>query len=344
MASTLLALDTAALAEWVTTHGGQAFHAKIIRGDVLERGILDYGQMTSLPADLRAALIAELPILSSAETTRTVSRDKTIKVLLQFPDGGGSVEMVHIPPHNKADTRGATLCVSTQVGCPVGCPFCASGIGGLERNLDAHEILEQFLIGRQVGPLRRAVVMGMGEPLLNMEALNIALAAVHDEMGLGARKITVSTVGFPDRLHKAARQKPRFELAISLHTADDAQRDNLVPAMKGVPIEEILAAGDDWFEQTGREITYEIALLGGENDTPWHAQRLAERLQGRRCMVNLIPWNPSPGMNFRRPELGTPEAFRDDLIAHGLVATVRWSKGLDGDAACGQLRQRVKQG
>jgi 23S rRNA (adenine2503-C2)-methyltransferase len=111
--------------------------------------------------------------------------------------------------------------------------------------------------------------------------------------------------------------------------------------MKGTSIESILAAGDDWFEQTGREITYEIALLGGENDTPWHAERLAERLNGRRCMVNLIPWNPSPGMSFSRPEAGTPEAFRDDLIARGLVATVRWSRGLDGDAACGQLRQRV---
>jgi len=341
MAQTLLALEPAALAEWVTSHGGQAFHAKIIRKEVLERGVLDYGEMTSLPADLRATLKAELPILSSTEATRTVARDKAIKVLLSFPARGGSVEMVHIPPPDKDDTRGATLCISTQVGCPVGCPFCASGLGGLERNLSADEILEQFVIGRSVGLIRRAVVMGMGEPLLNMEALNKALDAVHDEMGLGSRKITVSTVGFPDRLHKAARQKPRFELAISLHTADDTQRDALVPAMKGTSIESILAAGDDWFEQTGREITYEIALLGGENDTPWHAERLAERLNGRRCMVNLIPWNPSPGMSFSRPEAGTPEAFRDDLIARGLVATVRWSRGLDGDAACGQLRQRV---
>jgi 23S rRNA (adenine2503-C2)-methyltransferase len=236
--------------------------------------------------------------------------------------------------------RGATLCVSTQVGCPVGCPFCASGLLGLARNLAAHEILEQFVRGRAIGPLARSVVMGMGEPLLNYENLSRALDAVHDEMKLGSRKVTVSTVGFPERLRKIAPTKPRFQLAISLHTPDQEQRDELVPAMKGVSIEDVLAAGDDWFEKTGREVTYEYILLGGENDTPGHARRLADRLRGRRCTVNLIPFNPVSESPYRRPSSSAVATFRDTLTAARIVATVRWSRGIESDAACGQLRIR----
>lgn len=344
--ATLLSVSADELAERVTALGGRKFHGRAARREVLERGVLDYDAMTSLPASLREALAAELPILSGQERLRTVASDRTTKLLIDFPgrEAVDPVETVHIPPHDPADARGATLCVSTQVGCPVGCPFCASGIAGLSRNLRAHEILEQYVLGRAVGPLGRSVVMGIGEPLLNLAALTEALDAVHDEMGLGARRITVSTVGFPDRLHRAARSQPRFQLAISLHTADDEQRDELVPAMRGVPVEEVLAAGDDWFEVTGREVTYEVALLGGENDTPGHAERLARRLRGRRCTVNLIPWNPSPELPYLRPSPGGPEAFRDALASRGVVATVRWSRGLDGDAACGQLRHRHAAG
>lgn len=339
---TLLALDGEQLTAHVQELGGKPFHARVARREVLERGVLDYGEMTGLPASLRDALRESLPILSGQERTRTTASDRTTKLLIDFPgrEGKDPVETVHIPPHDPASEKGATLCVSTQVGCPVGCPFCASGLAGLDRNLAAHEILEQYVLGRSVGPVGRSVVMGMGEPLLNLRALNTALDAVHDEMGLGARRVTVSTVGFPDRLRRAAREKPRYQLAISLHTADDAQRDELVPAMRGVPVEEVLSAGDDWFAVTGREITYEIALLGGENDTPAHAEHLARRLRGRRCTVNLIPWNPSPELPYRRPRAGVPENFREALMERGVVATVRWSRGLDGDAACGQLRQR----
>jgi 23S rRNA (adenine2503-C2)-methyltransferase len=340
--ASLLSLSAEELAERVTALGGRAFHGRAARREVLERGVLDYAAMTSLPAALREALSSELPILAGRERLRTVASDRTTKLLVDFPgrEGKDPVETVHIPPHDPASEKGATLCVSTQVGCPVGCPFCASGLAGLSRNLAAHEILEQFVLGRAVGPLGRAVVMGIGEPLLNLPALTEALDAVHDEMGMGARRVTVSTVGFPDRLRRAARSEPRYQLAISLHTADDAQRDELVPAMRGIPVEEVLAAGDDWFEVTGREVTYEVALLGGENDTPGHAERLARRLRGRRCTVNLIPWNPSPELPFARPRPGQPEAFREALAERGVVATVRWSRGLDGDAACGQLRHR----
>jgi 23S rRNA (adenine2503-C2)-methyltransferase len=212
------------------------------------------------------------------------------------------------------------------------------------RNLATHEIVEQYVRGQALGPLARSVVMGMGEPLLNQANLLAALDIVHDEMGLGARKITVSTVGHPERLRALAPTKPRFQLAISLHTPDQEQRDQLVPAMKGVPIEEILAAGDDWFEKTGREITYEYVLLGGTNDSAGHAERLARRLQGRRAVVNLIPYNPVAEGPYRRPEKASVASFQAQLQAAQIVATVRWSRGLEGDAACGQLRLRKTGG
>lgn len=346
--ATLLSLSREELAQRVEALGGRPFHAKIARENVLAKGQLDYAQMTSLPAQLREALARELPILAGRESARSEAADKTTKLLISFPHGKAerdvAVETVHMPSLYTAEegehVPGATLCVSTQAGCPIGCPFCASGQLGLARNLEAHEILEQYVRGRQLGPLARSVVMGMGEPLLNYKALSSALDAVHDEMGLGSRKVTVSTVGFPERLRELAPSKPRFQLAISLHTPDQEQRDVLVPAMKGVPIGEILAAGDDWFAKTGREVTYEYVLLGRENDSVGHAERLAQLLRGRRCTVNLIPFNPVEGSPFRRPGAREVEIFRSELEAEGVIATVRWSRGLESDSACGQLRLR----
>jgi 23S rRNA (adenine2503-C2)-methyltransferase len=342
-APTLLSLDANALRERFVALGAKPFHAKIAREAVFQRGALEYAQITSLPAALRDTLARELPILSGRETDRRQSRDATTKLLLAFPRGAGrdaTVEVVHIPPKDAGSRKGATLCVSTQVGCPVACPFCASGRNGLVRNLEAHEILEQFVRGRALGELGRSVVMGIGEPLLNYANLSSALDVVHDEMGIGGRKITVSTVGFPERLRRIAPTKPRFQLAISLHTPFQDQRDILVPAMKGVSIEDVLEAGDDWFEQTGREITYEYVLLADENDSVEHAERLALRVAGRRCSVNLIPFNPVDESGYRRPTQFSVDRFHAILSERGVVATVRWSRGMEGDAACGQLRVR----
>jgi 23S rRNA (adenine2503-C2)-methyltransferase len=338
----LLALDPAQAAARFTELGLKPFHAKIARKEVLERGVTDYAQMTALPAAARALLSEALPILSGVELDRSVAHDRTTKLLLSFPGGArpATVETVHIPPRELASGKGATLCVSSQVGCPVACPFCASGRAGLVRNLEAHEIVEQYVRGRALGMLSRSVVMGIGEPLLNFANLSAALDVVHDEMGLGSRKVTVSTVGFPDRLRRIAPQKPRFQLAISLHTPDQEQRDVLVPAMAGVPIEDVLAAGDDWFEQTGREITYEYVLLANENDTYGHAERLAQRLARRRCTVNLIPFNPVDDSGYGRPTELAVQRFHQTLVERGLIATVRWSRGVESDAACGQLRIR----
>jgi 23S rRNA (adenine2503-C2)-methyltransferase len=346
-----LFFDQEQLLERVESFGGRPFHAKILREQVLGAGVLDYEAMTALPSGLRTAMAEAHPIFSGRQVDCHVAEDGTTKVLIGFPAKDADaeaakldmVEVVHIPSHRKAPGAGATLCVSTQVGCPVACPFCASGKLGLRRNLEAHEILEQYLAGRDIGKLSRSVVMGIGEPLLNFKNTASALRVVHDEIGLGARKTTLSSVGFPDRLRAAALEKPPFQLAISLHTPFDSQRDELVPAMKGVPIEDVLEAGDNWFEVTGREVTYEYVLLGGLNDTETHAHSLGQRLAGRRCMVNLIPYNPVPGSEFKRPSSEAVEEFRGQLDEMGLVVTVRWSRGLDQDAACGQLRLRTVQ-
>ncbi len=337
-AGPLFALSPAEAEAAFVALGGRAFHARIARREACTRGVLEYAQMSALPAALRARLAAELPLVTAREVARRTAADGTVKLLLAFPDGK-TVETVWIPSRKPA--TGATLCVSTQVGCPVRCPFCASGKDGLVRNLAAHEIVEQYLFGRALGPLARSVVMGIGEPLLNYENLVRALAVVRAEVGLGARKITVSTVGFPERLARAAGADPAFQLAISLHSPDDEQRWELVPAMHGVPVEEVLAAGDLWFERTGREVTYEYVLLGGTNDSPDHAARLAERLRGRRATVNLIPYNPVDAAGYARPDARAAERFQSTLAAAGVVATVRWSRGLESDAACGQLRIRA---
>ncbi|TAJ12760.1 MAG: 23S rRNA (adenine(2503)-C(2))-methyltransferase RlmN [Planctomycetota bacterium] len=341
-ALTLLALTPRETEQAFERLGARPFHARIARAQVFEHGALDYAAMSALPKELRARLAEELPIASGSEVDRRVAADGTTKLLLRFPGAKAvDVETVHLPPSTSG--KAATLCVSSQAGCPVGCPFCASGLLGLARNLESAEILEQYVRGRALGALSRSVVMGMGEPLLNYERLARALDVVHDEMGLGARAITVSTVGFPDRLRRIAPTKPRFQLAISLHTPDQEQRDLLVPAMRGVPLAEIVAAADDWFEQTGREVTYEYALLGGCNDSAGHAERLARLLARRRASVNLIPWNPvesAESSPWKRPDEAGVERFRSTLAARGIVATVRWSKGVEADAACGQLRLR----
>jgi len=339
----LLALTPAETKARLVELGAKPFHAKVLRTAVFEKGCRDYDELTSLPAGLRRQLAEKLPLFSGTETLRTVASDGTTKLLITFPGTDtkppASIETVWIP--SRRSGRGATLCVSTQVGCPVACPFCASGRLGLERNLSRAEILEEFLRGASIGPLARVVVMGIGEPLLNQAELLPALEVVHDELGIGARKITVSTVGFPERLHKLARSReggPRFQLAISLHSPFDEERAELVPAMSKVPIEDVLEAGDDWFRQTGREITYEYVLLGGVNDTEKHALELARRLRGRRATVNLIPYNPVEGDRYERPDKMHVNAFADDLCDNGVVATIRWSRGLEADAACGQLR------
>ncbi len=229
----------------------------------------------------------------------------------------------------------------------MGCAFCASGLGGVVRNLTTGEIVEQMLALARLLPddqrLSHVVVMGMGEPLANLAALLPALsvAAGSDGLGISARRITISTVGLPNGIHELARQSRPYHLAVSLHAPDDPLRDRLVPVNRKANIASVLAGADDYFEATGRRVTFEYVLLAGVNDRPEHAQHLVQRLAGRPALVNVIPYNPVPDLPYRTPAPSATARFVEILTGGGLNVKVRYRKGDRIDAACGQLRRRT---
>ncbi|HKE00642.1 MAG TPA: 23S rRNA (adenine(2503)-C(2))-methyltransferase RlmN [Planctomycetota bacterium] len=337
----ILALEPAALARAVVEAGGRPFHAASIRRWILERSVADFARMTDLPRALVAALRDSLAPLESQVAARTDAPDGTTKLLLRLADGH-TIETVRMPG---AKGGSATVCVSTQVGCAVACRFCASGLAGIVRNLAPHEIVEQLVHARALGPVGRIVVMGIGEPTLNLDAVLAALDVATDPAGLGlsARKVTISTVGVPAGIARLAEIEKPFNLAISLHAPDDALRRELIPTAK-VGIDDLVAAARAYFERSHREPTFEYVLLRGVNDRPEQARELARRLRGVRGGVNLIPYNPIPGSPYERPDDERVRAFRDALRRAGVVATVRWSKGLEAEAACGQLRIAERSG
>ncbi|MFQ5732396.1 MAG: 23S rRNA (adenine(2503)-C(2))-methyltransferase RlmN [Planctomycetaceae bacterium] len=269
---------------------------------------------------------------------RQVATDRTEKLLLRLPDGE-QIECVLM-----RETRRRTACISTQVGCAMGCVFCASGLLGVKRDLSTGEMLEQVLrIDRRLKPAERLtniVVMGIGEPLANLPALRGVLDRLCSESGFGMspRRITVSTVGLPDRMREFAALGRPFNLAVSLHAPNDDLRNRLVPVNRNIGLEAILSAADAYFEATGRRVTYEYVLLGGVNDAVDHARQLAALLRGRNAHVNLIPMNGVAELPFHNPSLPHTERFLQTLQHGGVNATVRKRKGADIDAACGQLR------
>src|SRR5207253_9559236 len=222
-----------------------------------------------------------------------------------------------------------TACISTQVGCGMGCVFCASGLGGVERNLTAGEILEQLIRLRNLLPadqrLTHIVVMGMGEPLANFDSLLEALdtAGAKDGLGIGARHITISTVGLPVKIRRLADLGKQYHLAVSLHASNDALRTRIVPTNDKTGLDAILSAADYFFEKTGRQVTFEYVVLGGINDTVEHARELAELLSGRQAHVNLIPFNDVPGLPYRRPLQAALKAFLEVLRQAGIRNKVR---------------------
>jgi 23S rRNA (adenine2503-C2)-methyltransferase len=238
-----------------------------------------------------------------------------------------------------------TACISTQVGCGMGCVFCASGLGGLERNLMTGEILEQLIRLRNLLPaeerLTHIVVMGMGEPLANLENLVEALgvAGAKDGLGIGARHITISTVGLPAKIRRLADLGKQYHLAVSLHAPNDPLRTQIVPTNEKTGLSAILGAADYFFEKTGRQVTFEYVLLGGLNDGAPRARELARLLHGRTAYVNLIPFNDVEGLPFRRPTDDALAAFVEILRGSGIRVKVRKRKGSEIDAACGQLRR-----
>lgn len=296
-----------------------------------------FDQMLNFPRGVRERL-GELAVLYRGTILReSASSDDTSKLLVGWPDGG-SIETVWIP-----DGERHTACLSSQVGCPVGCRFCASGINGVQRNLTTGEIVEQAqhirrLIGER-GRLSNIVFMGMGEPLANYENVLAAIRVLNAPwgLGIGARKITVSTVGLPKQIRRLAEEDLQLNLALSLHAPDDELRRELIPW--DVPIDELLDACRYYFDRTGREITFEYVLLHEVNDRPRHADRLAALARRLRANVNLLRYNPVEGLPFQRPTAESAYRFQERLRERGVNAHMRTSRGSDIAAACGQLRR-----
>lgn len=320
------------------------FHANQILEWVYRRHAITFDDMTNLPADLRRQLEAHYTILRSSVAQRQEASDGTTKLLLRWP-AGGTTECVLIPSAERL-----TACISTQIGCPVKCAFCASGVDGLQRNLTAGEIVEQALrlaaLGAEAGRrLSNIVFMGLGEPLANYHATVRALKTINHDWGLaiGARKITISTVGLPTQIRRLADEDLQVTLALSLHAPTDELRQQLIPWAQRVTIRELIEACRYYFERSGREVTLEYILLDGVNNLPLHAEQLAGISKQMRSNVNLIPYNEVPELGFKRPTSGSVSSFADLLQRRGVNAHVRHSRGRDIDAACGQLRRRHTQ-
>lgn len=300
-----------------------------------------FADMTDVPRELRASLAASVDLFSTRVARHLQAPDRTHKLLLRLRDSQ-LVECVLIQEDNRR-----TACISTQVGCGMACVFCASGLNGLERNLTAGEITEQLVRLRNLLPpgqrLTHVVVMGMGEPLANLDNLLRALAVAGSKrgLGIGARHITISTVGLPDKIRRLAGAGEQYHLAVSLHAPNDVLRNQIVPTNEKVGLAAILAAADEYFERTGRQVTYEYVLLGGINDAAEQARELVRLLEGRRAHVNLIPFNDVQGLPYRRPSSESLHAFVRILREGGLSVKVRKRKGSAIDAACGQLRRQA---
>ncbi|MGB2987635.1 MAG: 23S rRNA (adenine(2503)-C(2))-methyltransferase RlmN [Phycisphaerae bacterium] len=343
MSRSLFDLTPESLGAFLTTWKEPAYRATQILEWIYEHGVSGYEHMTNLPKALRARLLAELPIYQSTIKRRQESRDGTVKLLLGWPAGDAS-ECVLIP-----DGQRRTACISTQVGCPVRCVFCASGLGGLERNLSAGQIVEQAMRVRELcdesARLSNVVFMGLGEPLANYDATVEAVRTINAEwgMGIGARKITVSTVGLPKQMRRLADENMQITLALSLHAPTDELRKRLIPWAESVNLKSLIEAANDYFDRTGREVTLEYILLGRINDSEGNARELADVAKRMRSNVNLLPFNPVEGLPYRRPTDEAVGRFLSWLRARGVNAHLRRSRGLDIDGACGQLRRHTAE-
>ena len=336
----LLNLDRGGLAEVLVATGLERYRADQILGWVYQRKACSFDEMTNLSKALRQQLAEQMVVYMSQVEARHESTDGTLKLLLRWPDGAAS-ECVMIPAESRR-----TVCVSTQVGCPVGCAFCASGLDGLARDLTAGEIVEQVMQAWRQLPegerISHVVFMGIGEPLANYDATVAAVRTLNAEWGLniGARRITVSTVGLPKQIRRLADEGLQIGLAISLHAPNDTLRAELVPWATQTSIDDLAEAVRDYFDHTGREVTLEYVLLGEVNDRPAHARQLAMLARRMRCNVNLIRYNAVADLPYHRPSGDAAHAFLEALRKAGVNAHIRASRGRDIEAACGQLRRR----
>ena len=339
----LLNLTLAELRQWLADQGLPAYRAAQIHKWIYEKRAGTFDEMSDLPKELRERLAAEFTIFSSTITAHKIAEDGTEKLLLEWPDGH-RIECVLI-----REGKRRTICISTQVGCAMGCVFCASGLDGVARNLTTGEILEQMLLLNRIQSaeerLSNIVVMGMGEPLANLDRLLPALeqAGKPEGLGIGGRHITISTVGLPPAIDRLTGLQTNYHLAVSLHAPNDELRNKIVPVNKGISIETILAAADRFFADNGRRLTFEYVLLGELNDRPEHAEELVELLRGRTALLNVIPYNTVAGLPYKTPSSRAQEKFLGILRDGGINVQVRTRKGDEIDAACGQLRRSFPQ-
>jgi len=315
--------------------GGKPFHGKMLRKWLYKHRAASFDAMTDLPHALRERLEESHVLHRLTEVAAEHGQDGTSKYAFGLGDGS-VIETVALPSRNRT-----TLCLSTQVGCAMGCRFCASGLKGFGRNLTAGEIVEQFLLGasRSEWAVSNVVFMGTGEPLLNLDNLIRAIKILNhrDCVNFGARRITVSTIGIPEKMIALADCGLQVNLAVSLHAPNDALRQGIIPTARSYSIAEILDAAVVYRKKTTRDVTFEYVLLGGVNDAPEHAEELARLLRPYNCMVNLIAFNSVPGIGFEPPSQGGVPLFLKILQQKKIPVTVRRSRGRDIKAACGQL-------
>lgn len=338
----LLDLSPAAVDTWVVEQGLPKYRSGQLLRWVYDKRAQDFESMSDLPKAFRSTLTEQASLWTSQIVAHKQAADGTEKLLLEWPDRH-RIECVLI---REGDRR--TICISTQVGCAMGCVFCASGLDGVARNLTTGEIVEQMLRLQSLLPaeerLSNIVVMGMGEPLANVARLLPALDVAtrpneQGGLGIGARKITISTVGLPPAIDKLSELGVQYHLAVSLHAPNDELRNELVPVNKGIGLKPILDAADRYFERNGRRLTFEYVLLGKLNDRPEHAQQLVKLLRGRTALLNVIPYNPVSGLPYLTPSAADQQKFLSILESGGINVQVRTRKGDKIDAACGQLRR-----
>ncbi|MEM7755313.1 MAG: 23S rRNA (adenine(2503)-C(2))-methyltransferase RlmN [Planctomycetota bacterium] len=363
----IFAMTPETLAAWFSDRGRPAFRARQVLEWVYKKGVATPAKMTNLPPADRELLEAEMTFESGAEVTRSNATDGTRKLLVEWADFGPPAEQTALLPLLNAGTgtgkqtecvmipsldsndagqpKRRTACISSQVGCPVGCRFCASGLDGLGGNLTAGRIVEQvWRLGQipGVGRITNVVFMGMGEPLANFAPVVSAVRTLSAKWGpgIGARKITISTVGMHRAIERLADELDLpITLALSLHAPNDDLRRQLIPWAEFTSIDQLFAACDRWFDKTGREITLEYTLLRDVNDQPEHARELASVAKRLRANVNLIRFNEVDAVPYQRPRANDVRQFQTILRERGVNVHIRASRGRDIAAACGQLRR-----
>ena len=324
-------LSAEELGDWLAQRGEPRYRSQQIFNWIYRRCVTRFDAMTNLSTDLRAQLTKDWPAALKLVRTSESQDQETDKFLWQLADGN-RVESVLIRSEQRR-----TVCVSSQVGCPARCAFCASGKQGWRRNLSAGEIVEQVLSIHAREPITHVVFMGMGEPLGNLESVMDAIGRLHRDFGLSQRRITLSTVGVIEGIEALCASDLKVNLVLSLHAPNQRLRQKIIPYARANPLDKLLAAMERYATLKGRDITYEYILIAGFNDQIDHARELGQLLRGRQCTVNLIPYNPVVGLRLSRPKRAAIEAFRAELTRMRVIHTCRYTKGDDIAAACGQL-------